>query len=80
MALQDLNYGVDRKTVALGAAVSAPIAEGEEASCLFSATAISSSSSKQNTGLQKMMGLGRIAERAPPLPPTPENASNNSND
>jgi hypothetical protein len=71
MALQDVHNGSDRKTAALGDSVSAPIAEGEEASGFFMATAVSS---RKPSGLQTTV-LGRIAERAP-LPPTPENANN----
>jgi hypothetical protein len=77
MALQDLNINSDRKWAALGAAVSAPIAEGEEASAFFTATA--PTTSMQKPGLRNIMGLGRIAERAP-LPPMPENASNSNDD
>jgi hypothetical protein len=71
MALQDVNNGADRRTAALGDSVSAPIAEGEEASGFFTATAAVSS---KKPALQKL-GLGRIAERAL-LPPTPENNAN----
>jgi hypothetical protein len=71
MALRDVNNGSDRQNAALEDSVSAPIAEGEEASGFFTATAISS----KKPGLQKMV-LGRIAERAP-LPPTPDNANDN---